>query len=57
MPKDSMHKLKLLYLADLFRSESDEDHPLTIADMTRALAAHGISAERKSLYSDIELLK
>ena len=57
MPKDSMHKGKLLYLAEIFRRDSDEDHPLTIADLTSSLSAYGISAERKSLYSDIELLK
>lgn len=56
MSKDSMHKLKLLYLADIFRRESDEEHPLTVAELSAKLSVYGISAERKSLYSDIEAL-
>lgn len=56
MPKDSMHKLKLLYLADIFERETDEDHALTIAELIEKLAAYGVSAERKSVYSDIESL-
>lgn len=50
-------KLKLLYLADFFQTETDEEHPKTIQDMLTALSRRGISAERKSIYSDIELLR
>ncbi len=57
MPKSANHKLKLLYLMKIFLEYSDEDHPLTVADLATHLAGYGITAERKSLYSDIEMLR
>lgn len=56
MPKSSNQKLKLLMLADMFRSETNETHPITIGEIIDNLNASGIDAERKSLYSDIESL-
>lgn len=50
-------KLKLLYLADILRRETDEDHPLSVAELIKKLAACGISSNRKTLYEDIEVLK
>ena len=49
-------KLKLLYLARFLQEETDEQHPKTLQDMLSYLAAHGITAERKSGYDDLELL-
>ncbi|MBE6632602.1 MAG: WYL domain-containing protein [Ruminococcaceae bacterium] len=57
MPKKENQKLKLMYLAQIFTSRSDEEHPLTMQDIISALEGYGISAERKSLYSDMELLR
>lgn len=57
MPKSANHKLKLLYLMKIFLEYSDEDHPLTVADLATHLGGYGITAERKSLYSDIEMLR
>lgn len=57
MPKSPNQKLKLLYLAKILSEESDEAHPLTIADLAAALARRGIAAERKSLYDDLEALE
>lgn len=57
MPKTPKQKLKLLYLAKMFWEESDEAHPLRIPDMIAYLEANGISAERKSLYDDLEQLQ
>lgn len=56
MPRDSSQKRKLLVLADIFRSETDEEHCLSIPELIRRLNDAGIAAERKSLYSDIETL-
>ncbi len=56
MPKSSNQKLMLLMLADMFRSETNESHPLSIGEIIDNLNASGIEAERKSLYSDIESL-
>ena len=50
-------KLKLLYLAQYLFQETNEDHPKTIRDITDYLESHDISAERKSIYSDIEALR
>ncbi|MBR2413686.1 MAG: WYL domain-containing protein [Clostridia bacterium] len=50
-------KMKLLVLADIFRRYSDEDHILNSADIIDYLQESGIDAERKSLYSDIAILR
>ena len=50
-------KIKLLVLADIFRKYSDEDHVLNSADIIDYLQEAGITAERKSLYSDISILR
>ncbi len=50
-------KLKLLYLARYLREETDERHPRTLQDMIAYLERCSISAERKSLYDDLELLR
>jgi predicted DNA-binding transcriptional regulator YafY len=49
-------KLKLLYLARFMAEQTDEQHPKTVQDMIDHLAGYGISAERKSIYDDLELL-
>ena len=50
-------KLKLLYLARYLFQQTDEQHPKTVQDMIDYLALYGISAERKSIYDDLELLR
>ena len=57
MAKGENQKAKLLYLVDIFNRYSDEDHGLTLAEITKHLAACGIDVERKTLYSDIEELR
>lgn len=49
-------KLKLLYIMDILRKYSDEEHPLPAKKICEKLAEYGISAERKAIYSDIENL-
>ena len=49
-------KLKLLYLARYLQEETDERHPKTVQEMIAYLERCGISAERKSIYDDLELL-
>ena len=56
MPKNSNQKLKILYLLEIFRRETNEEHPLTISQLIERLEANGIEAERKSLYDDFEAL-
>ena len=56
MPKSAAHKLKLLYLMKIFFEYTDEEHPLTASELISHLKLYGISAERKSIYSDIDML-
>jgi predicted DNA-binding transcriptional regulator YafY len=37
--------------------KSDENHPMTVSDLIAELAAYGISSERKTIYTDIEVLE
>jgi len=48
-------KLKMLKIMDILR-ETDEEHPITAGQICGKLQAEGISAERKSVSSDIRLL-
>ncbi len=57
MPRSSGQKLKLLYLADIFRYETDEEHPISVKEIIQKLEANDISAERKAIYTDIETLR
>ena len=54
---NSNPKLKLLYLAELFRRETDEEHSLSVSDIMGKLSDYGIAVSRQTLYEDIELLK
>lgn len=57
MARQANQKLKMLYLLEILRRETDEEHPLTLKQIIDLLAQKGISAERKSLYDDIEQLR
>jgi len=57
MPSSPNQRMKLLYLMNILLEQSDDAHMLTISDLITALAEYGIQAERKSLYTDLELLR
>jgi len=57
MPTSQNQKMKLIYLMRIFQERTDEENALTVQEMISALSEYGISAERKSIYSDIELLR
>lgn len=57
MPKSSNQKLKLIYLMKILLERTDETHSITMSEIIDALAVYDISAERKSLYNDIENLR
>jgi len=57
MAKSPFQKLKILYVMDYLLKNSDEEHPVTISQIIKELDSRGISAERKSLYDDIEALR
>ena len=54
---DQGNKLKLLYLKELFEERTDGEHEITIKDMQAYLDGYGISADRRTLYQDIETLQ
>ncbi|MBQ2252723.1 MAG: WYL domain-containing protein [Clostridia bacterium] len=56
MARRSGQKIKLFSLLEILWEQTDEEHPLTLSELISALEARGISAERKSLYSDFEAL-
>lgn len=57
MPKSFHQKMKILYLMKAFSEKTDEKHPMTVRDLILYLNEYGISAERKTIYDDIEALK
>ena len=47
---------RFLLLLQLLLEQTDETHHITVADILRFWGAHGIQANRKNVYSDIQLL-
>lgn len=57
MPKRSNQKLKLLYIYKILLEQTDAQNGLTLSQLSAELAKYDITAERKTLYDDIESLK
>ena len=57
MAGNKAQKQKLLQILDILFHETDENHPLSAEKICELLADRGITAERKSIYSDISVLK
>ncbi len=57
MARVSNQKGKLLKLLGILFEHSDEEHPLAVPQIIELLEARGITAERKSIYDDIEVLR
>ena len=49
-------KLKLLYIVKILTQLTDEEHPMSATEICERLAEYGVTAERKSIYNDIECL-
>lgn len=49
-------KQKLLVMHKILIEKTDENHPLTVADIIRELGFYNIKAERKTVYDDIKTL-
>ena len=56
MPKGTNQKQKLLKVLEMLQKETDEQHPMSVAEIIRNLERCGISAERKSIYDDVNTL-
>lgn len=51
------HNLRLLFLADIFKRQTDENHVYSATQLIEMLEEYGVSCERKSIYRDIDDLK
>ena len=56
MAKGINQKGKILYLEKILR-ETSETHPCTMQEIIGRLQEYGVSAERKSIYDDMEVLR
>ena len=57
MPRNSLQKLKLLYVQKALLENTDSEHGLTMAQLLAYLKEKNIPAERKSIYNDIAELR
>ena len=57
MPKGKNQKLKLYYLSRIMLEKTDDEHMITMPEIKTALEAYGVTADRKSLYDDLEELR
>ena len=57
MSRSANQKLKLLYLEKILKEKTDDEHYITMPEILDALAAYGIEANRKSIYTDMDALE
>lgn len=57
MSQGSNQKLKLVYLMKILLEKTDETHSISMREIIESLEAYGVSAERKSIYNDMEILR
>lgn len=57
MPKGSNQKLKLYYLSRIMTEKTDDEHSLSIAEIQKYLEEYDVTADRKTLYEDLEALR
>lgn len=57
MSKGTNQKLKLIYLIKIMMEKTDNTHSLTMPEILKELEKYGITAERKSIYSDFETIR
>lgn len=57
MAANSKQKLKLLYLYRMLEEQTDSTHGLSMAQILENLAELGVSAERKGIYRDLNILR
>lgn len=56
MSRGANQKLKLYYLAQILQEKTDETHFITMPEIIEELEKREVTAERKSIYKDIEEL-
>ena len=53
MPKGTNWKFKLYRLAQIMQEQTDEDHYITMPEIKEELAKYDVTADRKSIYTDL----
>ena len=56
MAEENYQKIKLLKIMEILRQETDEDHPMTKAELSARLESMNVSSSVRSLSRDIKLL-
>lgn len=57
MPKNTGQKLRILHLLEILKRKTDDHHSLTTAELITALSRYGITADRKTVYDDLQALE
>ena len=57
MSRGQNQKLKLYFLNQIMLERTDENHWLTMSEILKALEEYEVTAERKSIYTDLQELK
>lgn len=57
MAKGTNQKLKLYYLMEIMMQKTDNDHGLTMPEILQELEKKEVTAERKSIYTDLQALE
>ena len=56
MSKGTNQKFKLYYLMKIMLEKTDEDHSITMPEILAELERYDVTAQRKSIYADLEAL-
>ena len=57
MPASPNQRTKLLHLQNILLEKTDEKNPISVPEIIAELKKRGIHAERKAIYTDIEILR
>ena len=57
MSKGANQRLKLIYLAKIMLEKTDEHHGLKMKEILSELEAYGVSADRKTIPNDFDILR
>ena len=50
-------KIKILRIMQILLENTDDEHGLTLEEITQKLSLYGIDADRKTLYDDFDVLR
>lgn len=57
MPRKEGQKAKILALLRILEQQTDENHRMTVQQLTQELEKQGVPCERKSIYTDLDALR